>query len=169
MVAVVNVSVVFHDKAVPACLAHRTDSRLDTAVLGKGSIEHLDVIIPHIAYDPFLEYVDQEFSVGFCTDAPRGQAGSFRLWGYDKRAMPVRYVNDVLHSRKELHIMAADGLEERIYLLPSSFAHRIDHAQGIELDSIILEHLHRIHHPAPGRPPLLVPPESVVDVLRAVQ
>ena len=57
MVAIVDVPVVFDHKAVPAGLAHGTDTWLGIAILCKGGIEQLDEIVTNIGHHPFIEYI----------------------------------------------------------------------------------------------------------------
>ena len=112
MITVVHVTVVLHHKAITTSLTHRADSRLDVAILGERGVKHLDIILSHIADDPFIEYVIQELSVTLGAHTPWRESGTLCLWGDYHRPPVVWPVHHMFHSRKELHVMAADGLEE---------------------------------------------------------
>ena len=55
--------------------------------------------------------------------------------------LAVQRVADMLHHRHELHVMAAERLQEQVDFAPSAFAGVIHRAHGVELDAFALQYL----------------------------
>ena len=92
------------------------------AVLRQGGVEHLDIVLSHIAHYPLIKDVIEELPVPLGADTPWSQAGPLGLRRNYHRTPEIRPVNDMLNRRKELHVMASYRFEEGIYLLSPTLA-----------------------------------------------
>lgn len=75
MVAGIYVAVEFHYTGMSASLCHGAYTGLFAYPVGKGGVEELDVISPHILLHPFVEQGAEEVSPLFRTD---GEVCQFR-------------------------------------------------------------------------------------------
>ena len=81
MVAGIYITVELHYAGMTAGLCHRAYARLLTHPVGKGGVEELDIISPHILFHPFIEQGAEEVSPLFRTDGEISQFGSLLLVG----------------------------------------------------------------------------------------
>ena len=155
VVADIHVSVMLHDNVASAGLGICAGSRHSPDPAGQGSIEHAHEILAYVMPYPVIENVAEKAAVAHVADGPGPDTVAFPSRiddggadGLERLSAVILLISDFLHDGEELHIFAADGLEELVDFQSVTLGSLADGGQGVEFHAAVNQCPQAGHHPA---------------------
>ena len=104
---------------------------------------------------PVIENVTEKAAVAHVADGPGADSVAFSgridnggADGLERLSAVILLISDFLHDGEELHIFAADGLEELVDFQSVTLGSLADGGQGVEFHAAVNQCPQAGHHPA---------------------